>query len=246
VLHHLPTAEGYGGYLHQQRYVRMLHYRDRLAAEGRKDADERWRRLFAVAYVAANVGEPLTGALVFQSAEPSPQPIAVFHDPQTPPRLQLVYDPIWTGSDAAALERVFDPQFDPGKQVVLEESAPPSTATAGQAGMPVPLAQTEGSLEGTASIVADEPERLVCSVEVTQPGFLIIADAYYPAWRATVNDAPAQILRANYVFRAVPVPAGTSTVELRYVNRPVQLGLIVSVVAWFGSIAWLFWRRKGV
>jgi uncharacterized membrane protein YfhO len=46
-----------------------------------------------------------------------------------------------------------------------------------------------------------------------------------------VDGAPARILRANYAFRLVEVPGGTSRVEFRYLSRPLRLGALISASA---------------
>ena len=53
------------------------------------------------------------------------------------------------------------------------------------------------------------------------PGYLLLLDTYFPGWSATVNGEPAPILRADYNFRAVSLPAGRSTVCFSY--RPESL-----------------------
>ena len=45
-----------------------------------------------------------------------------------------------------------------------------------------------------------------------------LSDAWYPGWRATVNSMPAEIYRANYIFRAVVVPPGKNIVRFIYDN----------------------------
>ena len=59
----------------------------------------------------------------------------------------------------------------------------------------------------------------------------ILADQFYPGWRATLDGEPAPLLAANYILRAVPVPAGRHTVTMTY--RPVTflLGLYLSLAA---------------
>ena len=75
-------------------------------------------------------------------------------------------------------------------------------------------------------------------------GFLYLADQYFPGWRATVNGAPAPILRANYAFRAVEVPAGTSTVEFRYRPVSVLIGAAITAITLAG-LAILAFRSAG-
>jgi hypothetical protein len=82
---------------------------------------------------------------------------------------------------------------------------------------------------GSAAIVGDDPERVVVRVEATVPGFLFLADQDFPGWRAQVNGVPRPILRADYTFRAVEVPAGPSDVVFTYSPWSVRLGAIISL-----------------
>jgi uncharacterized membrane protein YfhO len=54
-----------------------------------------------------------------------------------------------------------------------------------------------------------------------QPAMLRIADKFDPGWRALVDGQPAAVLRADYLFQAVYVPAGAHTVELK-ITAPHQ------------------------
>lgn len=51
---------------------------------------------------------------------------------------------------------------------------------------------------------------------LTNSAFLVINDTYYPGWSSTVNGRDAQVLRANYAFRCVPLSAGSSEIIIRY------------------------------
>lgn len=82
-------------------------------------------------------------------------------------------------------------------------------------------------------------------------GTLVLSDAYYPGWHATVDRHPAsvhQVRTAN--IRAVAVPAGARTVTFRYAPSSVRWGLLVSSVTCVALIgtaagAWLPARRGG-
>jgi uncharacterized membrane protein YfhO len=98
-----------------------------------------------------------------------------------------------------------------------------------------------GSGTGSAAIISDEAERVVVRVQAAQPGFLVLADQYFPGWRAEVNGSEAEIVRANVTFRAVEVPSGDSEVVFVYRPFSVRLGALISLVAL--AIMAVLWRR---
>jgi hypothetical protein len=65
------------------------------------------------------------------------------------------------------------------------------------------------------------PMRVVVRAELGGGGFLVLNDVNYPGWQAFVDDQPSEIYQANYIFRAVYLPAGRHTVE--FVYRPLSL-----------------------
>lgn len=99
-----------------------------------------------------------------------------------------------------ALTLMRDPAFDPTRTIVIAGAGENQTATA----------------RGSAELRAVSAEQIVVHVEADAPAYLLLLDAYYPGWTATVNSAPAPVLRANVMFRAVAIPAGTSEVIFAY------------------------------
>ena len=71
------------------------------------------------------------------------------------------------------------------------------------------------------------------------PRLLVIGDNYHPHWRALVDGRPARLMRADYVWKAVPVPAGEHVVELRYRSPPVAraraVGAVCAVIVLAGA-----------
>jgi uncharacterized membrane protein YfhO len=71
---------------------------------------------------------------------------------------------------------------------------------------------------GSVQVVQYEDARVTLRASLEAPGYLILADLYYPGWRATVNGAVVPVLRADGVFRALALPAGEH--EILFVYRP--------------------------
>ncbi len=74
-----------------------------------------------------------------------------------------------------------------------------------------------------------------------EPSYLVLTDTFYPGWRAYLNGTEQEldILRANYLFRAVKIPKGKSIVTFRYQPHSFETGLLLLSLALviLGSIA---------
>jgi len=68
-------------------------------------------------------------------------------------------------------------------------------------------------------------------------GLLMLNEAYYPAWKAYVDSRPVPLYAADHLLRAVPVPAGEHTVELRYESWSLRARVAVSLIAYLALIA---------
>ena len=96
------------------------------------------------------------------------------------------------------------------------------------------------------------PDRLTYSTSSTTGGMVVFSEIYYPAgWRAFVDGAETPIVRADYILRAVEVPAGDHTVEFRFEPQSFAVGHAVAwassgvVVALLAAAAgWVLLRRK--
>jgi hypothetical protein len=139
------------------------------------------------------------------------------------PRIEVVSDP------SALLERLGKGNDDLAA-VAFVETPPPSGFTGTDA----------VATAATTRFVTNDPEHLAIDVDAPAKGFLLLADQYYPGWYATVNGQEVPIQRANYVFRLVEVPAGSSRVEFRYRPASVIAGAAVSLAA-LGAFATLVW-----
>jgi len=156
--------------------------------------------------------------------------VRVYENLQALPRARYVARAIVAADDDALAQLAASP-LDP-REVAWVSEAPRSGFLHGGDGA-----------AGSAEIVTDLPERVVVRVRATQPGFLFLADQYYPGWTVEVNGAAAELLRANHAFRLVEVPAGESTVVFAYRPLSVRLGAAVSLLTAI-AIA-VVWYRDG-
>jgi uncharacterized membrane protein YfhO len=94
------------------------------------------------------------------------------------------------------------------------------------------------------TVTEDYPGHLSLTVTTGSPALLVISEAYYPGWAASVNGQPVSVIEADAFLQAVPVLAGDSTVELNY--RPITLlvGAIISLLSLATCMALLIFRPR--
>jgi hypothetical protein len=76
-----------------------------------------------------------------------------------------------------------------------------------------------------------------------QPGFVHVLEAFDPGWTATVDGAGTPVLPANGFTMAIPIPAGSHAVRLRYNTPGRAMGAGLSLVS-FGLLAALIASAK--
>lgn len=96
-----------------------------------------------------------------------------------------------------------------------------------------------------ARVSEDEPERVAVDVTANSPGLLVLADLHYPGWTAETDGRRVPLLRADGVFRAVSLPAGSHRVVFRYRPVSVMAGAAISIVAVVVMLL-LLWRGEPI
>jgi uncharacterized membrane protein YfhO len=66
---------------------------------------------------------------------------------------------------------------------------------------------------------------------------LVVRDTFYQGWQATVDGQATPVLRADFLYRAVPMPPGTHLVELHFRSRAFERGLVISAIAGLLTLA---------
>jgi 6-pyruvoyl-tetrahydropterin synthase related domain len=89
-------------------------------------------------------------------------------------------------------------------------------------------------------------EHMTAEVQSPQPGYAVLRVMDYPAWQVYVNSKPAPRLHRDDGLLALPIPSGTSTIDVRYIATPdVWAGRAVSLVSLLIWIAlWLAQAAK--
>jgi hypothetical protein len=128
--------------------------------------------------------------------------------------------------DATTLTRIHEPDFDPRSTALVDAMLECEGTAAGEG--------------GEVETVSYGGNRIEVQVR-GGGGLLLFSEIHYPGWRATVDGNPARLVRADYLLRALCVPAGEHRVVLVYDPPLVKLGkaitgltllLIISAATW--------------
>jgi len=213
----------------------LLQHWDRLW-ESTGGRQTRLYDMLNVGFVIVRDGTPLPDK--FALAFDAPGELAVYRNPDAFPRAWLVTDAVTVPDADAALAALAQPDFDPAQTVVLFGDDGRQTAD---------RAHTSANLQSPNHPISQSPTPHsplpTLSFTSPTPAFLVISEAWYPGWRATVNGAETPVLRANYALQAVAVPAGDVTVELRFAPQSWRWGLWLAGVGGLLLTIFLFRRE---
>jgi hypothetical protein len=143
-----------------------------------------------------------------------------------------------------ARQTMLSGEIDFDLQVVIE-TPDVETATGLSCASPPETAPT--ALQEISLITQEaDPNRLEVDLKAPGAGWLVLSDVWYPGWRAWVDGRPVQILRANFLFRAIRVEPGDRQVIFTFQPFSFWLGLglsLFSAVALAALAVW-FWRSN--
>ena len=150
------------------------------------------------------------------------------------PRARLVGGAVILPDDQA-VPYILSGDFDPALQVVLSD--------------PLPVDLTGGEVVGSVEWLERNNNDMTLRVSADGPAVLVLADNWFPAWRARIGNEDVPVLRANHSLRAVPITAGEHTVEFYYQSDQLTWSLrltLLSLAAAVGLIGmdWVRGRRS--
>ena len=132
----------------------------------------------------------------------------MFHDLSSRERAWMAYE--------SQEVKAFDPSLlGPEAPPQVEQIVPPPDD-------PGPAAKT--------TITSETHTQVRVEVEQTRPGILVLADTFYPGWKATVDGKAAQVFPVDGFARGVLLGQGSHEVVFYYAPATLSLGLIISAI----------------
>ena len=115
------------------------------------------------------------------------------------------------------LDYMLSNSFDPRQTVILEKNIDASR-----------LQKVSKEHSCTVNIKKYLSTRIELEVNTSSPGFLVLADNYYPGWTAFVNGQKTEVLRADYIHRAIYIEPGSHKVAFIFVPYSFYIGCGIS------------------
>lgn len=75
------------------------------------------------------------------------------------------------------------------------------------------------------------PGNIFYESESEEAGLAVFSEVYYKTWRAFIDGEEVPVLRANYILRAIEIPAGKHVIEFRCKDELLQKAQVVTIVA---------------
>ena len=79
--------------------------------------------------------------------------------------------------------------------------------------------------------MAYEPNYLKYEIDSKKGGTVVFSEIYYPGWQSTIDGQEAAHGRANYILRAMNVPAGKHVVEFRFDPKSLHTTETIAFIA---------------
>lgn len=172
------------------------------------------------------------------------------------PRARFV-DAWESDHDSLILERMKEPAFDPSRKAFVSLKTPvePAAGVGSTPATPPPVdsaalaaallqARTAADSAAVAALAAPSSapaapqaaikelerrnNRMRYEVDAPSAGLFILAELWFPNWRAKVDGKPVEALRVNYAFRGVKLEPGKHVVEWEYSSPWLRKGFFVS------------------
>ncbi len=145
------------------------------------------------------------------------------------PRIRLISDYQTYDNPQDFIKKLNQPNFDINKTVLLEKPINKQFK---------PIAQSD------IKIIMDQNQVLKIQSNNDQDAILLVADSYYPGWKALIDNQETNIIVANINQRAIILPKGNHTIEFKYHPSSLYIGMIISLI---GIIIWLYlWQQTSI
>ncbi|MCC5929696.1 MAG: YfhO family protein [Cyclobacteriaceae bacterium] len=92
--------------------------------------------------------------------------------------------------------------------------------------------QNRLSGKGSITLESYQPNYIKYSSQNQEKGLAVFSEIYYPeGWSVIINGKPGEIIRANYLLRAVELPAGANSIEFQFAPASYAIGNTIMMIS---------------
>ena len=167
--------------------------------------------------------------------------LKVFENAEVMPRAFVAYQGRLAGSAAEEAALVARGDFDPHREIIF------GAVTAQGHKVAPPILENKNRLPTPARLIAHKRHRVVIEAQADAPAMLVLSDAFYPGWTATIDGQPAPIVPVDLALRGVPLGPGRHRIEMVFRDPSLRLGSALSLLGLFGLVLvgqFGLWRRR--
>jgi len=118
------------------------------------------------------------------------------------------------------------------EMAALTTLSPATVAVVDASKFPQQKAATFNIAGSNITLTNYSPDELKYRYNATQAGLVVFSEIYYAdGWQAFLDGKPVPYLRANYVLRALQVPAGAHTIDFKFEPKAYAVGNGVSLAS---------------
>ncbi len=100
------------------------------------------------------------------------------------------------------------------------------------------------TISGQINLTSYAPDYLIFESNTTQEQLAVFSDIYYDkGWNAYIDGEKTELIRANYILRALMIPAGEHDIEFRFEPKSFSIGQTLAIT---GSITMLILIAVGI
>lgn len=145
--------------------------------------------------------------------------INIFHNPDALPRAFIVHRARRAPRPGVTVAMLRSEGFDYRAKILVHDPSAPLLS----------LEPGGSDPAESADIIEDRGDTIAIRARLERPGYLVLADQYYPGWHVEVDGRKGELLRVDYLLKGVKLDAGEHLI--RFVFRPAsfRIGLVLSL-----------------
>jgi uncharacterized membrane protein YfhO len=183
--------------------------------------------MWGIAYIVADKPDPAYGPDIFTGASG----LKVYRRPDAFPRVWSVHELISVpdrGQSNVQIGR--EPEAFRNRKATIFGTAPRVEAC--------------DSAADRVELAEHHSDRLLIRASMACDGMVVLSDAWFPGWRARLDQKLTPIYEVDGAMRGVLVPKGNHTITMRYRPKSVILGGALTLLGIVLALAFDIYGRK--